>query len=247
MSAPVLSLRGVQHRFGARVALDVPQLDLGIGLTAVLGRNGSGKSTLARLLATVWAPTEGVVLLDDQNVADGATRLRLRRMLGYTAQHDALPGRMRVGAYCDYVGVLKEIETARQRARWTHWALHQVGLVDRIGDRISSLSGGMQRRLAVAQALLGHPRVLILDEPTASLDPERRSAVAAMLSARPDTTTVVMTHHPDDIGAVADRVLVLDEGRVCFSGSPAQLSARAGDASMAAGFAAVLASPSRVS
>ncbi|MDH3706785.1 MAG: ATP-binding cassette domain-containing protein [Acidimicrobiia bacterium] len=240
MTAPALTLHGVAQRFGAITALDVPALTIGPGLTAVLGRNGSGKSTLARVLATVWPPDVGALLVDGQPVTEPEVRLDLRRRLGYVAQDNALPPRMRVAEYCDYVAVLKEIGPPRRRLQWTHWSLTQVGLVDRASDRIRTLSGGMQRRLAIAQSLLGSPEVLVLDEPDASLDPEHRHRVTAMMAARGRTsTTVVMTHHPEEVAAVADRVLVLEQGRVVFDGPPAELAQRGGG-SVGAGFGAVV-------
>ena len=240
MTAPALSLRDIRQTFGDTVALDTPSLTFGPGLTAVLGRNGSGKTTLARLLATVWAATEGTVLIDGRPSTEPPVRLDYRRRLGYVAQENTLPPRMRVADYCDYVGVLKEIGPQRSRLRWTHWALIQVGLIDRAGDRIKTLSGGMQRRLAIAQSLLGGPEVLILDEPDASLDPEHRARIGSLFTGRGTTaTTVAMTHHPDDLAAAADRVIILDAGRLVFDGTPAQLATH-GDGSVDAGFRAML-------
>ncbi|MGI9604473.1 MAG: ABC transporter ATP-binding protein [Acidimicrobiales bacterium] len=240
MTAPVIELRQTQLRFGSTVALDTPTLRLGPGLTAVLGRNGSGKSTLARLLATVWDPSQGVVMVDGVALVDPPSRLHLRRRLGYVAQQNGLPQRMRVADYCDYVGVLKEISPQRTRLRWTHWVLAQVGLLDRAGDRIKTLSGGMQRRLAIAQALLGGPDVLILDEPDASLDPEQRARIRTIVTHDPDRTTVAMTHHPDELAGGADRVLVLDAGRIVYDGTPGQLLQRTPSRTLEAGFRSVL-------
>ncbi|MFQ5557441.1 MAG: ABC transporter ATP-binding protein [Acidimicrobiales bacterium] len=228
MSAPTLAVRGVVHRYGATLALDVEDLVIGPGTTALLGPNGSGKSTLLRLLATVRAPQAGSVRIGGLDPTDPVARVSVRRRLGYQTQSGGLPGRMRVDAFCDYVGALKEIPTARLRRRWTHWVLQRVALAEASRRRIRTLSGGMQRRLALAQALIGLPRLLVLDEPLASLDAEQRAAMAFLLADRsPEATIVVASHHPDELAGVAGQMVVLREGRVVFAGPPTSLAEQA--------------------
>ncbi|MEO0495239.1 MAG: ABC transporter ATP-binding protein, partial [Actinomycetota bacterium] len=196
--------------------------------TAVLGPNGAGKSTLLRMLATVNAPTGGSLHVDGVDALDPTGRTAVRRRLGYVAQADGLPGRMRVQEYLDYVGALKEIRPERLRRRWAAWALERVELGHVRRERISTLSGGMQRRLTIAQALLGGPDVLVLDEPLASLDAEHRSRVTSLFARlATDATIVVATHHADEMAAISRRVLVLDAGRIVFDGTPDNLAARA--------------------
>lgn len=228
MSAPIVSLTGVSHRYGTRTALEEIDLVMGVGSTAVLGPNGSGKTTLLRLVATVTEPQTGSVRIGGLDPRETADRIAVRRQLGYQTQTGALPARMRVDAFCDYVGALKEIGDARQRRRWTHWALARLGLGDVARDRIRSLSGGMQRRLALAQSLLGLPSLLVLDEPLTSLDAEQRTNVVTVVTEHSrQATVVVATHHADELAGACDRIVVLNTGRVVFADSPAALASLA--------------------
>lgn len=228
MSAPAVALRNVSHHYASRVVLDLPELVLPSGTTALLGPNGAGKTTLLRLLATVVAPQRGTVLVDGLDVADPAQRLLVRRRLGFAMQEDRLPLRMRVGEFCDYVAALREITSRRRRWRWVSWALAEVGLSDVIGDRIGSLSGGMRRRLLTAQALIGAPDLLVLDEPLVSLDAQYRARLVHAIAASADQrTTVVATHHGDELGAICRNVIVLDAGRLIYAGPPGALAEHA--------------------
>ncbi|GJM38762.1 MAG: ABC transporter ATP-binding protein [Acidimicrobiales bacterium] len=226
--SPVVAVNGIQHRYGSKDALAVERLVFEGGSTAVLGPNGSGKSTLLRLLATVAELQTGTIRVDELDPLDALQRTAIRRRLGYVAQRDGLPPRMRVGAFLDYVGALKEIDSARLRRRWSTWALERVDLADVAGDRIGSLSGGMQRRLSIAQALLGSPDLLVLDEPLAGLDGEQRAAVSSLLVSLAETTTIIVaTHHAEELATLCHRVIVVDGGQPVFVGTPATLADQA--------------------
>ncbi|MEQ8717671.1 MAG: ABC transporter ATP-binding protein [Acidimicrobiales bacterium] len=228
MSAPVITVDGVSHRYGTTTALDIGHLVIGPGATAILGPNGSGKSPLLRLVATVATRQSGSVRVDGLDPDDPATRVALRRRLGYLGQDDGLPPRMRVGEFCEYVGALKEIRPQRLRRRWCHWALTTVGLDDVAGDRISTLSGGMRRRLALAQALLGDPDLLVLDEPLSSLDAHRRGDVVTLVADRAGAATLLIaTHEADELATVCGNVVVMDRGRAIFTGTPQRLASTA--------------------
>jgi ABC-2 type transport system ATP-binding protein len=228
MTGPSIALHGIQHRYGPADALAVDRLVFEAGSTAVLGPNGSGKSTLLRLLATVAEIQSGSIRIDGLDPEDQLERTAIRRRLGYVAQRDGLPPRMKAGAFCDYVGALKEIDSARLRRRWTTWALERVGLSSVVDDRIGSLSGGMQRRLAIAQALLGGPDLLILDEPLAGLDGEQRAEIGNLLVSLSESTTVICaTHHAEELAGLCRRVVVVDGGQPIFVGTPATLAERA--------------------
>jgi ABC-2 type transport system ATP-binding protein len=228
MAAPTVHTSALQQRAGKATILDVGSLTIGPGTTAVLGPNGSGKSTLLRILATVNPAADGTLSVDGVSVDEHAGRAAVRRRLGYVPQRDGLPGRMRVQEYLDYVGALKEIGPERLRRRWAAWTLAQVELSDQRDARLRTLSGGMQRRLTIAQALLGGPDYLVLDEPLASLDAEHRSRITSLLAELGRQSTIVIaTHHADELAAVCRRVIVLDAGRIVFDGSPASLAARA--------------------
>ncbi|MEM7139710.1 MAG: ATP-binding cassette domain-containing protein [Actinomycetota bacterium] len=225
MSAPTVAVHGISHRYGAKDALAVDRLVFESGSTAVLGPNGSGKSTLLRLLATVAELQTGAIRVGDLDPGDHLQRTAIRRRLGYVAQHDGLPPRMRVGAFLDYVGALKEIDAARLRRRWTSWALERVDLTEVKNERIGALSGGMQRRLAIAQALLGSPDLLILDEPLAGLDGERRAAISSLLVELAASITVICaTHHAEELATLCHRVVVVDGGQPVFVGTPQTLA-----------------------
>jgi ABC-2 type transport system ATP-binding protein len=224
----VITVESVCHSYGATTALDIGHLVIGPGATAILGPNGSGKSTLLRLVATVANRQSGSLRIDGLDPDDPAARVAIRRRLGYLGQDDGLPPRMRVGEFCEYVGALKEIRPQRLRRRWCHWALTTVGLDEVAGDRISTLSGGMRRRLALAQALLGGPDLLVLDEPLSSLDARRRGDVVTLVAARADgATLLIATHEADELATVCGNVVVMDRGRAIFTGTPAQLAATA--------------------
>ena len=228
MSAPTIAVTGLTHRYGSKPALELEDLVVAPGATVVLGPNGSGKSTLMRLLATVSGVQSGSLRIDGLDPSVFGERTAIRRRLGYQTQSGALPPSMRVDAFCDYVGSLKEIAGVRNRRRWTRWVLSRVGLDEVAHERIRTLSGGMQRRVALAQALIGLPDLLLLDEPMTSLDSEQRANVAGIVGERAaEGTVIVTTHHPDDVAAVCNHVLVLLRGRIVFSGTPAELSERA--------------------
>ncbi|MEM8706095.1 MAG: ATP-binding cassette domain-containing protein, partial [Actinomycetota bacterium] len=182
MTGPVLLAEGLRQAAGSTTLLDLDRLRIDAGTTAVLGPNGAGKSTLLRMLATVNAPTAGTLHVEGIDALDPTGRVAVRRRLGYVAQRDGLPPRMRVQEYLDYVGALKEIGPERLRRRWAAWALERVELTEVRRDRISTLSGGMQRRLSIAQALLGGPDYLVLDEPLTSLDAEHRGRISSLIA-----------------------------------------------------------------
>lgn len=228
MTPPLISLNDLRFSHGSNLVLDLDRVIMPGGTTAVLGPNGAGKTTLLRILATVTRPARGSIMVDGVDIAQPDQRLQLRRRLGYAGQSDALPERMRVSEYCDYVGALKEITPRRRRRRWAEHVLGTVGLTGHEEDRISALSGGMRRRLMISQALLGDPDLLLLDEPLVSLDAEHRSSIVRLIAgSAAERTTVVSTHHADELAAVCQHVIVLSGGRLAFAGPPSELAALA--------------------
>lgn len=227
MTVAHVRVESLRCQVGSRRLLDVDQLVISGGATAVLGPNGAGKSTLLRTLATVSNP-RGAMWVDGQPVGDGASLAAVRSRLGYVPQANGLPPRMRVHDYLDYLASLKEIGPARLRNRWISYTLAQVDLVAAQRVRIKTLSGGEQRRLTIAQALLGSPELLIMDEPLTALDAQRRTKMVTSIVEWSTTATVVVaTHHGDELAAVCDRVVVLSEGRVVFHDSPDVLARKA--------------------
>jgi ABC-2 type transport system ATP-binding protein len=222
---PCIRIEQVTRRYGRTVALDGIEMTLHRGITGLLGPNGAGKTTLLSILATVAAPDAGRLSVLGHDPADPRQRVDLRRRLGYLPQELGYHRHFTVAAFLDYVAILKEITDPRRRHAEVARVLAQTGLADRAGKRIRTLSGGLRRRLGLAQALLGQPDLLVLDEPAAGLDPEQRLRFRELLSELPgDPVVVLATHQVDDVMAVCSAVVVLLDGRVRFSGTPAGLA-----------------------
>ncbi len=213
VNAPVLHVAHVRHRLGPRFTLQVDDLTIGPGVTAVVGPNGSGKSTLLRLLATVMAPTEGTYTVAGVEPA-GAALVAVRRSLGYVPQDDSVPRRLTVFDHVDLVAVMRELHhDPRRRRAFVHRALADLDLLDLAGERCGRLSGGQRRRVAVAAALAGEANLLVLDEPDAHLDDHHRNRLGALLTRRGESATVVVaTHDRAWIEAFADRAVHVVDG-----------------------------------
>jgi ABC-2 type transport system ATP-binding protein len=228
ISTAVVRAEGLSRRYGATRALDGVDIALERGITGLLGPNGAGKTTLLSILATVNEPDAGRVSAFGLDPGHAAERVEIRRRLGYLPQELGYHRHFTVAAFLDYVAILKEITDRRRRAEEVARVLAAVSLEDRARSRIRALSGGMRQRLGIAQALLGEPDLLILDEPTAGLDPEQRLRFRELLSGLPgDPVTVLSTHQADDIAAICPHVVVLLKGQVHFAGTPAELAATA--------------------
>jgi ABC-2 type transport system ATP-binding protein len=216
---------GLAKRLGRTQALAGVSLEAGTGITGLLGPNGAGKTTLLRILATVLAPDAGELRLFGRDPRDGAERAGIRRRLGYMPQEPGFHTRFTAFEFVDYVAILKELTDRRARHDEVRRVLRLVGLADVAGKRVGALSGGMRRRVALAQALLGDPELLILDEPTAGLDPEQRLRFRDLISTlAADRSVVISTHQTEDVAALCHRVIVLRDGGTAFSGTPADLT-----------------------
>jgi ABC-2 type transport system ATP-binding protein len=227
-TAPTLVARGVAKRFGRTVALDGVDLVLGRGICGLLGPNGAGKTTLLRILATVLPPDAGTVSTLGLDPGDADARLQIRRQLGYLPQEPGFHQNFTAFEFVDYVAILKEWTQRRARHDEVRRVLTLVGLDAAMHTTIRKLSGGMRRRVAIAQAIIGDPALLVLDEPTAGLDPEQRLRFRQLLSALAEQSTVVLsTHQTDDVAALCSHVIVLLRGTTRFSGSPQELAALA--------------------
>lgn len=221
---------GLSKRFGPVRALDEVDAEFHSGVTGLLGPNGAGKTTLLRIIATVMAPDGGEIRVMGQDPATADGRLAVRRDLGYLPQEPGFHRTFSAFDFVDYVAILKEWGDRRARHDEVRRVLGLVGLHGEMHKRIGQLSGGMRRRVAIAQSLLGSPRLLVLDEPTAGLDPEQRLRFRELLgTATSDATVLLSTHQTDDVAALCQRVIVLLEGRVAFAGTPSELAAVAAD------------------
>ncbi|MGH1504736.1 MAG: ATP-binding cassette domain-containing protein, partial [Acidimicrobiales bacterium] len=178
-------------------------------------------------LGTVLPLDEGSLLIDGLDPRHETDRIEVRRRLGYLPQDSGLDGGSRVFDLLDYLAVCKDLGDARTRRHMIGDALHRVGLADRAGDAVADLSGGMKRRVGLAQALLGAPGLLILDEPAAGLDPDERARLRDVVTERRGRATVIVSTHLTSEAAHSDTVVVLDRGAVRFVGTPARLTAAA--------------------
>lgn len=220
-----VSVNEVVKRFGSTKALDGVSFEAGSGITGLLGPNGAGKTTLLRVLATVMGPSSGEVGILGRNPASPKDRLQIRRSLGYMPQEPGFHKNFTVFEFVDYVAILKEMTDRRARHAEVGRVLQAVGLGEVQGRKIKALSGGMRRRVALAQALLGEPELLILDEPTAGLDPEQRLRFRETMShLAEDRSIILSTHQTEDVAALCPLVVVMNHGTTLFCGTPRELA-----------------------
>jgi ABC-2 type transport system ATP-binding protein len=220
-AGPILRAEAVRVRYGATAALDDIDLTISPGITGLLGPNGAGKTTLLRVIATAQRPDAGTIRVGAHEATGGlGERTAVRRMVGYMPQEVGFPRGMTAFSFLDYIAVLKEWDDQARRHAEVRRVLEAVQLGDRAGAKVRTLSGGQRRRLALAQALIGDPALLILDEPTTGLDPEQRAVLRALLSGRAgDRTVLLATHQTEDVAALCERVIVMVGGRVRFDGA----------------------------
>jgi ABC-type multidrug transport system ATPase subunit len=190
-------------------------------LIGILGPNGAGKTTLIKLLIAALIPTQGEILLDGNGLQ--FEEKRLKSQLGYLPQSFGLYDELTVWQFIDYMAALKGIRDTQAIDR----ALEQASLTEHRKIRIRNLSGGQRQRVGIAQALLGAPQLLILDEPTVGLDPEERVKFRNLFSeiAR-DKIVLLSTHIVEDVQSICNRVLVLNHSQILFDGTPADLIAQ---------------------
>jgi ABC-2 type transport system ATP-binding protein len=220
-----VQLDQVSKRFGGVRALQDISLTVGPSVTGLLGPNGAGKTTLMRLAATVLAPDSGKITILGSDPTNSRDRVEIRRQLGYLPQEPGFYRNFSVFDFVDYVAVLKDMADRRWRHDEVHRVLALVGLEAVAHRRIATVSGGMRRRVALAQALLGAPQLVVLDEPTAGLDPEQRLRFREVISQLPNRPVVLLsTHQTDDVIALCQRVIVLIKGQIRFDGTPAELA-----------------------
>jgi ABC-2 type transport system ATP-binding protein len=225
---PTIEAHGLVKKYGRQRALDGLDLSTPTGVTGLLGPNGAGKTTLLRSLATVLPVDEGHLRILGRDPHVAADRLQIRRRLGYLPQDAGFHRAFTAFEAVDYVAVLKEHTSTRARHDEVRRVLGLVGLTDVATKKVRALSGGMRRRLGLAQALLGRPELLVLDEPTVGLDPEQRMRFRDLVSEAGHGRTVILsTHQTEDVAAVCSHVVVVDQGRALFAGTPAELAAQA--------------------
>ncbi len=242
-----IEITDVTRRFGRTQAVAGVSLQAGPGVLGLLGPNGAGKTSLLRMLATVIPPTTGTLRLLGRDPRSYTPRREIRRRLGYLPQNLGYYPGFTVTEFVEYFALLKEMPATAVPAAVAA-AVERVDLGGRARAKLRTLSGGMLRRVGIAQAIVNQPDLLLLDEPTAGLDPEQRVAFRALLRDLGQTATVIVsTHLVEDVGAACTEVALMDAGRIVFHGTPAELTERgegtdaAGDAPLERGYSAVLA------
>ncbi|MCI9229144.1 MAG: ABC transporter ATP-binding protein [Dorea sp.] len=218
----IIEIRNLNQYYGRKQALRDINLTIETGMFGLLGRNGAGKTTLMKVIATLLPRSEGEVSVC------GRSTLRpqeVRKIVGYLPQDFSMYPNMTVYEAMDYLGVLSGLSRAKRRQRIPR-LLQRVNLQDDKRKKVKALSGGMKRRLGIAQAILHNPKVLIVDEPTAGLDPEERVRFRNLLCEIAEERIVILsTHIVGDIEATCEDIAVLDEGSVIYQGTVTDLIA----------------------
>jgi ABC-2 type transport system ATP-binding protein len=222
-----ISVRGLTKRFGAVLALDRLDLDVPAGVVfGLLGPNGAGKTTTIRLLTGLARPTAGTAAVDGLAATTAGADAELHRRLGILDQEPRFYGWMTGRELLAFVGQLLGLSGATLRTRVGE-TLERVGLADAADRRIGGYSAGMRQRLGIGQAIVGRPRLLILDEPVSSLDPEgRRDLLELIVSLRESATVLLSSHVLSDVERVCERVAILDHGRLVIESAVGELLER---------------------
>jgi len=204
-------------------ALDSVNLTIDSGMFGLLGPNGAGKSTLMRILVTLLEPSEGMVLVDGLDASKH--RQEIRKMLGYLPQDFRFFSNLTTFEFLDYGARLSGMKDSKTRKSAVGKMLETVGLYEARDRKANKLSGGMKRRLGIAQALINDPKIIIVDEPTTGLDPEERIRFRNLLStiSANDVIIILSTHIVADISSTCRNMALLSNGKVAFNGSPEDL------------------------
>jgi ABC-type multidrug transport system ATPase subunit len=221
----MLSITDLTHVYANGVrALDGVTLEIGAGMFGLLGPNGAGKSTLMRSIATLQTPTSGSIRFGDIDVV--AEPEKLRRTLGYLPQDFGVYPRVSAWDMLDHMAVLKGIAGRAERRETVEALLQQVNLWDVRKKAVAGYSGGMRQRFGIAQALIGRPSLIIVDEPTAGLDPEERNRFLNLLAEIGEAVVVILsTHIVEDVSDLCPRMAVMAGGKILLEGGPAKLMA----------------------
>jgi len=203
-------------------AMDGVTLSIPKGMFGLLGPNGAGKSTLMRTLATLQAPDSGAATFDGIDIIKQPKALRAT--LGYLPQDFGVYPRMSARAMLDHLAVLKGISNGKERKQVVEALLEQTNLTQHAGKSVASYSGGMRQRFGIAQALLGDPKLIIVDEPTAGLDPEERNRFHNLLSEIGENVVVILsTHIVEDVADLCPQMAIMNRGRIVAQGAPGDL------------------------
>ncbi len=225
----MIEIKSLAKRYGVGAkavhALNGVDLCIGPGMFGLLGPNGAGKTTLMRILAGIVNPSSGSVRVSGHDLGTETGKQAVKSMLGYLPQELGMYPELTAEQFVDYMAILKGLDDPRGRKRRVSQVLEMTGLHDGAQRKIKTFSGGMKRRVGIAQALVNDPNLLIVDEPTAGLDPEERIRFRNLLvRLAVDRVVLLSTHIVEDIAQTCRDVAVLARGQVVFRGSPAELT-----------------------
>jgi len=200
-------------------ALDNVSLEIQNGMFGLLGPNGAGKSSLMRTLATLQEADEGSVMFDEIDMLNQP--IEVRKILGYLPQEFGVYPRVTAEQLLDHIAILKGISNKGERKELVKYLLHKVNLYDKRNKSVKGFSGGMKQRVGIAQALIGNPRLIIVDEPTAGLDPGERNRFHNLLAdVGEDVIVILSTHIVDDVRELCSEFAIMNLGRIVYKGSP---------------------------
>ena len=219
-----LQLDRVTKQYGTKRAVDRLNLSMKVGVYGLLGANGAGKTTLMRLLCDILNPTSGEIRYDGQNIH--VMGEEYRSLLGYLPQNFGYYPEFTAEKFMLYMAALKGLNRSFAKNR-TEELLRLVGLEKERRKKIKTFSGGMKRRLGIAQAMLNEPEILILDEPTAGLDPKERVRFRNLISSfSKDKIVLLSTHIVSDVEYIADKIFLMKEGQILKEGTPEEITAQ---------------------
>lgn len=221
----MINIQKLSKNYGNEVqALNNIDLTIQRGMFGLLGPNGAGKTTLMRIIAGLLRPSSGDLEIFGYDVTNSQGKQAVKGMLGYLPQELGLYPNLSAREFLDYMGILKGITDKRARHAQVDELLELVRLNDTGKRPLKAFSGGMKRRVGIAQALLGNPKLLIVDEPTVGLDPEERVRIRNMLADMASRCTVILsTHVIEDIGHSCNDLAIINKGEVLFRGAPTDL------------------------
>jgi ABC-type multidrug transport system ATPase subunit len=216
----MLEINNITKTYGNGVkALNNISLSIGPGMFGLLGPNGAGKSSLMRTIATLQLPDEGSIRFGEIDVLKQPDELR--KTLGYLPQEFGVYPKVSAEVLLNHLAVLKGISEAGERKEWVDYLLQKTNLYDVRKKQLGTYSGGMKQRFGIAQALLGKPGLIIVDEPTAGLDPAERNRFHNLLSEIGETTVVILsTHIVDDVQNLCSSMAIINKGQVMVQGKP---------------------------
>lgn len=217
----MLKINNLSKKYGKKVALDTINLELSKGMIGLLGNNGAGKTTLMKIIATLLEPTKGTCTLNEISIKE---KKKVRKMIGYIPQEFSLYPDFTCYEMLDYFMLLDGVKDQEARMDRIVEVLEMVNLQEKMHVKIKNLSGGMKRRVGIAQALLGKPLVIIADEPSVGLDPEERRNLSGLFKElSKDKIVLISTHIISDIEDVCDTFGIMKDGKLLFYGTNKEL------------------------